>query len=318
MTKRAKTWFIIVISLILICCMIFVGVLAAHDWDFVKLSAYETNHYQIKESFHNITIDTDTADIVFTPSEDFKTSVTCHEQKNMKHTVKVENGSLVIKVTDTRKWYEYIGIHFNSPKITISIPQGEYGAISVNSDTGEVEIPQNFAFEAVNISTDTGNVITCASTSKTMKIKTSTGNIRVENLSAGKLDLSVSTGNITVSDTTCLGDLRADVSTGKANITDTTCQNLISNGTTGDLTLKNVIAAGKFSIERDTGDVKFEKCDAGEIHIQTDTGDVKGSLLTAKVFLVETDTGRIDVPKTTTGGKCEIETDTGNIKITIN
>ena len=51
--------------------------------------------------------------------------------------------------------------------------------------------------------------------------------------------------------------------------------------------------------------------------MRTHTGDVSGNLLSDKVFITETDTGRIDVPKTTTGGKCEIKTDTGDIRISI-
>ena len=62
---------------------------------------------------------------------------------------------------------------------------------------------------------------------------------------------------------------------------------------------------------------KFELCDAGELFIETDTGNVKGSLLSEKIFIVSSDTGRIDVPKSTSGGRCEIETDTGDIKITL-
>ena len=57
--------------------------------------------------------------------------------------------------------------------------------------------------------------------------------------------------------------------------------------------------------------------DGGQILIKTDTGKVSGSLLSDKVFIIETDTGRKDYPKTTTGGKCEITTDTGDIIITI-
>jgi DUF4097 and DUF4098 domain-containing protein YvlB len=95
------------------------------------------------------------------------------------------------------------------------------------------------------------------------------------------------------------------------------CRNLKSDGATGDLSLDNVIAAEVFRIERSTGDVDFEGCDAAEITVTTDTGHIRGSLLSDKVFIAETDTGRVDVPHTTTGGKCQLTTDTGNIKISI-
>ena len=70
-------------------------------------------------------------------------------------------------------------------------------------------------------------------------------------------------------------------------------------------------------MERDTGDITFDKCDASDIYIKTSTGDVKGTLLTEKVFYTQTSTGNIDVPKTVNGGRCEITTSTGNIKINI-
>ena len=100
-------------------------------------------------------------------------------------------------------------------------------------------------------------------------------------------------------------------------MTDIECKNVISSGNTGDISLKNVNAAEKISIERSTGDVRFDGCDAAEIFVKTDTGDVAGTLLSDKVFIVETDTGSVDVPKTVTGGQCEITTSTGDINISI-
>ncbi|MBR2023360.1 MAG: hypothetical protein IJ996_02435, partial [Clostridia bacterium] len=72
-----------------------------------------------------------------------------------------------------------------------------------------------------------------------------------------------------------------------------------------------------FYIERDTGGVQFTFCDAEEITVETDTGSVKGSLLSDKVFIAHSDTGRVIVPTTQTGGRCEINTDTGSIIIEI-
>ncbi|MBO5374250.1 MAG: DUF4097 family beta strand repeat protein, partial [Clostridia bacterium] len=113
------------------------------------------------------------------------------------------------------------------------------------------------------------------------------------------------------------GDVTISVSTGKTYLTNVACQSIISSGSTGDISLKNALAVGKFSIERSTGDVTLESSDAGEIFIETDTGDVEGTLLSDKVFIINTDTGKKDVPNTITGGRCEITTDTGDIKIKI-
>ena len=317
--SKKNVWLIIAISLILIGGTIFLFVMSQLNWDFTKLSTseYVTNSYGINDSFDNISIDTDTADIVFVPSESENSSVVCYEQKNIKHSVKIKDDTLVIELKDTRKWYECIGINFGASKITVYIPQGEYGDFSVKTSTGDVVIPETYTFESVDISVSTGNVKCMASASEKIKVKTSTGNICVKDVSVDTLDLSTSTGKVTASNIICDNDVKIKVSTGDTNITDVKCKNVISNGSTGDMFLENVIAENMFSIERSTGDVKLESCDAGEIYIETDTGDVKGTLLSEKVFITKTDTGRVDVPKTLSGGKCEITTDTGNIKISV-
>ena len=61
----------------------------------------------------------------------------------------------------------------------------------------------------------------------------------------------------------------------------------------------------------------FDACDAAEIYVKTDTGDVTGTLLSDKKFFAESDTGKVSVPKSVTGGRCEISTDTGRIDITV-
>jgi DUF4097 and DUF4098 domain-containing protein YvlB len=61
----------------------------------------------------------------------------------------------------------------------------------------------------------------------------------------------------------------------------------------------------------------LDACDAAEIYIKTDTGNVEGRFLSDKVFIAKTDTGLINVPKTITGGRCEITTNTGDICVTL-
>jgi DUF4097 and DUF4098 domain-containing protein YvlB len=189
--------------------------------------------------------------------------------------------------------------------------------LAIKGSTGDVKIPGDYEFARMDIHQNTGDVTCQASVADTMKIKSSTGCIRVENVNVGCMELSVTTGNIITTNVSCSGDMHVRVSTGKTSLTSVSCKNLTTDGNTGDIVLKNVVAEKKLTIERSTGYVKFEGCDAAEILVKTDTGDVTGTLLSEKVFLCRTDTGRVDVPKTTTGGLCEITTDTGDIRLTI-
>ena len=235
-------------------CLLLVAIVVLYSLSItVKL---ETNEYEIKETFENIKIITDTADIDFVLSENLNTLIICEEHKNIKHSVNVKENTLLVEVNDNRKWYEHIGI--STSKITIYLPKNEYDELITESDTG---------------------------------------NIHIKSINANKLDLSTDTGNL--------------------KIVNIKCKNLFSTSDTGNILLENVIAEEKFKIETDSGNVKFKDSDASDIFVKTDTGNVTGNLLTDKVIFAESETGDIDVPKVMADEKCEIITETGDIKITI-
>ena len=318
MKKSAKIWLITAGALVLFGGTAFLGLMSALKWDFKKLSTvkYETNTYEISEDISDISILTDTADIVFARSDGDKCRVISFEEETAKNSVTAENGKLIIKTENKKSGLDYIGFYFEQPKITVYLPSTEYNSLRIKGSTGNVRISKDQAFKNVDINLSTGNVVFRSPVSESVRIKTSTGNIDVNQASLDTLELSTSTGTVTVSGVKCSGDIKIKASTDRVSLTDITCKSLKSTGDTGDILLKNVIASEKLSIERSTGNVKFDGCDAAELDIETDTGDVTGNLLTEKVFITDTDTGEIDVPKSATGGKCEIETDTGNIKIT--
>lgn len=281
MSKNKKMWLIIATSLIAVGMTMFVIAMSINNWDFNKLNTakYETNTYEIDEQYTDIFLKSTTADVNFVISQDGKCKVVCYEQESVKHSVQVKNGVLNIKVDDQRKWYEHIGIAIGSPKVTIYLPAKDYVS---------------------NIT-----------------IKTSTGDISIEDMLVEKIDVTVTTGDVILSDVNCKNNIKVEVTTGGTILTDVKCKKIVTDGSTGDVSLKNVIVEDIISVERDTGDVKFNRCDAGEISVETDTGDITGSLLTDKVFITETDTGKISVPKTSVGGRCELSTDTGDIKIKV-
>ena len=281
MSKISKIWLIIAGSLMVIGSFMFVIAMSLVGWDFSKLSTvkFETNNYTIEEDFKNISIKTSTSDIQFEIAEDGKCKVVCREPENVKHTVNVKGDTLTIKVDDDRKWYEHIGIVIGSPKITIYLPAKDYASA--------------------------------------VKVKANTGDIRVDGLLLDSIDFSTSTGDIKISNVVCNENIKIKVSTGDIKLDGVKCKNLTSEGDTGDVSLEDVIADETISVERHTGDIKLSDCDGSQMRLETSTGDIKGSILTEKVFITKTNTGDIKVPKTSTGGRCEISTHTGDIKMTI-
>lgn len=319
MSKSVKIWLLTAAALVLIGCIVFACVMAVLEWDFLKLStrAYEINRYEITEDFSSIVIDIDTTDVIFAPSDGEECFVECYEDTKIKHTALAEDGVLTIAVTDERAWYEYIGIGYGAPRITVYLPEAEYASLKIEGSTSDVLIPNNFRFETVDISVTTGDVECLTSATGAVSISASTGDIRVGYMSAGSLNLAVTTGDLTLKSLIVEGDTLITVTTGRADLSDMTCKNLTSSGDTGDLTMKNVIASGKLKVERSTGDVSLDGFEAAEIFIKTDTGDVEGRLLSDKVFIIKTDTGDVNVPDSAQGGRCEITTSTGDVKIRV-
>lgn len=392
-----KTLLITALCLILVGSAIFLLVVCFTDGGFKEIfngNGTETVK-NVTDSFDSININTDTANITLLPSDDESCKVVSYDVKKIKYEVSVVDGALRIKATDERRWFERI-FSFCNATLEIYLTENAYSSLSIDEDTGNISVPNDFSFKNVDIDLSTGNTELCASVSNSVSINGSTGDVRVNNIGCGSLSVEVSTGDVylenvecrgdinigvstgdielknvsfanlrtegdtgdiyakalnssgnlsikrstgkvTIEDATvigdittetdtgnttltsidCKGDVRITVTTGKSVLSDTSCRNLITVGNSGRIEMTDVIASGKFDIERSTGNVIFTRCDALEITVLTDTGDVRGSLLSEKIFFYETDTGDVDLPETLGGGKCKITTDTGDIKITV-
>lgn len=299
MKQATMGWLIAAGLLILLGGICFVGVMWTLQWDFTRLStvSYTTKDYAVQQPYDSLLLEVGDADVTLVPSEE-GTTVTCMEQEHLRHTVTVEEGNLTIQVKDTRPWYAYIGIYTKSPQITVALPRGEYEQLTIQGHTGDVTIPEGYAF-------------------KQGRIALSTGDIRVTGITAESLQLSVSTGQITANQVVCREDMHLRVSTGDAAVNGVTCRRFTSLGNTGDLTLTQLQVAESLSVTRTTGDVTLSACDAKTLTLQTDTGDVTGTLLSSKEFEAFTSTGRIQLPPNGGTGTCHITTSTGDIKMAI-
>ena len=320
MMSTIKKWIIAALILlgagVLLCGISF----AVLGFDARKLNTVEleTNIYEVSEDFLNITVKADIENITFVPSKDRICKVVCLEEKDNPHQVSVQGDTLTIGKNEKQKIQFF---HFNviteSPKIEIYLPNMDYQTLSVDANTGDVDITKGFTFENISVMLDTGDVSCQADVRGDMNIETNTGHMILSEVSALGMKLTSDTGSMDITNIVLSGDMEIREGTGRVNMENVTCGNLTSKGDTGNLVMTNVIASGEFNIERDTGKIEFNECDAETIYVKTDTGSVTGSLLSEKVFITDTDTGNVDVPKTITGGRCEITTDTGNIKIRV-
>lgn len=269
------------------------------------------------DPFRNISIETDVADLYFAPSEDGVCRVECVDFANEIYAVNVEDGTLAI-AKNTRAWHEDVRLFsIGETYVTVYLPEENYTSLRINEDTGDIEMPTAFSFEQAVINTSTGDVYWLAPVSEELSITADTGDVQVRGTSPRSLALKTDTGDVSVSEVRDAQQISFETDTGDVTLTNVGCTSLSADSNTGDLALKHVIVDELLAITCDTGDVVFDRSDAAEIFIQTNTGDVMGTLASDKVFLTETNTGDVDVPKSVTGGKCEIVTDTGDINLRI-
>lgn len=279
MSKAAKIWLITAGVLTVLGGGIFTGAMAANRWQMNTIN-FETQTYEVSADFKNIKIDVTSSDIVFVKSNDKKCRVEFYESENIKHAAKVEDGSLNITDQDKRKWYDYfVPFTFKKAKTTIYLPSNEYAALTIDCTTGMTDIPEGFTFSEIDIDKTSGKTYINGVKADRLSIDTTTGDVRLDSVKVG-------------------GDIDISV-------------------TTGDVSFKDVTADGDLSVKGVTGDVLFENSDAKNVTVKTTTGDVEGNLLTDKAFTADTTTGKVRVPDSSTGGRCEISTTTGDITIDI-
>ena len=167
---------------------------------------------------------------------------------------------------------------FKSPKISVYLPAGSYENLKADLGTGDITADRDLAFKTVDIEIGTGDLTLSGVQADQVTARGSTGDIRLSDMTPGTVDVSISTGKIVLTNVVCSGDLRC---------------------------------------ESTTGDIKLTDVDGANLYLKASTGDITGTIRTDKTFSAHASTGSVRVPDTTGQGRCEANTSTGDIKLSI-
>lgn len=293
--------------------------MAAIGFDFTKMNtvSFETNTYAVDDGFTSISVNGAECDIKLRPSGDGSCKVVCHESDKISHTVSVENNELIVERHDNRRWYEYIGAYWGSMEVVIYIPQGEYEELYALNLSGDIDIPEGYTFGSAEIQSTSGNINFKADVSGELSIQTTSGDIYIGEITSENLAAASTSGNLTIKNVTAQNAIGIQTVSGDVEVSGVRCKNIAADTSSGDLEFRDVIMTDDMYVESVSGDVDLYRCDADSLWINTSSGDVSGTLLTEKIFLTDTSSGDIDVPRSTSGGKCEITTVSGDIEFDI-
>lgn len=317
MSRTAKTWLIVAGVLVVLGPILIVIGAAAGGVNFSGEGNYETKTYEITATFDQIAVTTDITDIELAAADEKQCKVVCDEAEGRENSAEVQDGTLVIKSQDNRQWFDrLVSFSMRSPKIRVYLPQKMYSSLTIDTDTGDVIIPQGMEFGKAEIKGDTSDVSCLADIKDSVEINCGTGDV-VLGGKLGTATVTTSTGDIDIMSADSTADISINTDTGDVTMKTVNCSGLELESTTGDQTLTDVVASGDMNIRSTTGDVVFEHSDAENITVNTTTGDVTGTLRTDKIFSTDTATGDVNVQSAANGGKCEIKTSTGDITISV-
>lgn len=269
-----KKALLIALSLILVGGIIFVIVMTSLNWEFTRLISddYTTSTYTVEEQYSGIKITANTANITFAPSTDGKTTVTSYANEDIICNVTVSDGTLVIEMNDTCKWYEKL--ISGGADLTVSIPAGDYAALKIDISTGDAVVPADFSFASIDIDTTTGDVECMASASGNINIEATTGDVTLNGITAQNLSIDISTGNVNINNTTVENKLKIDGTTGDVEMYSLLAGEIEIKLTTGDVT-GSLKAPMIITTKVTTGDVSVpENTVGGNCSITATTGDI--------------------------------------------
>ena len=319
---KKSTWILLIIAASLLVAGLLLCVIgmmiSAEGFSFEKgwialgKSNFVTKEYEFSEAFSSVDIVATTEKLEILPASDGITRVVCQEDAREPHEVIIEDGVLKIRVEE-KPWYQKINLFsWGERKMTVYLADPALDTMTLKTSTGAVRVSQEILAKNATVEFSTAKIEFAASVSEMLRVSGSTGDVSLRGAQYGNLEVKTSTGDISLSGGSAR-EVSLRVSTGEISVESFACGSLAVVSSTGEQEYEGVTVDGVMTLESDTGDVSIERCCAGSAKITTDTGDVEGSFSSPMIFFATTDTGKVSVPKSSSGGICEIKTDTGNI-----
>ena len=98
-----------------------------------------TTTYPVEGSFTDIAITDYYADVHLRPSRDGAISVSARDAEGVSRTVQVVNGTLTITRPEPTAGERIFHHEDDDPELTLYLPAGNYGALTVTTTSGDVE-----------------------------------------------------------------------------------------------------------------------------------------------------------------------------------
>ena len=293
--------------------------------------------FDIADSFKDIKIDVDSANVTVLHSTDGKAKVETSVPKGYEVSVNTESDALKVIGRDERKWNMMI-FSFAPTEIKVYLPGDEYADLKLENHSGNVQVEGGFTFDAADVSATSGNVrfssdvngnLSLASHSgrvecenvvaKDTRIEATSGNIKITNLEAANLVVKNTSGSIHINGLKADG-AKVEGNSGNTHITGAQIAGDINvSRTSGGTDLEDVIAGGELNATTSSGNIHLTGCDAASLALEASSGNINAELLTNKEINATSKSGTVSLPEDggEKNGTLTVKASSGNIKIRV-
>ncbi len=280
------------IFLIVGACLLFIGggiflvAFAKADFNIRALSPTKNReeYYEETSTVTSLTIDYNVADVTFvtTDSDKLSVSYTCpYNRKGDLNEIKVteENGTLSI-VERTKQHISLGFINFYDHRVRVNVPKDRVLDITIQTNTGDISLGDG-TFGKIHLDSDTGDISLGAITATEIKICLNTGDVEFNGaIATSTLAIETDTGEVNFNGAITTDTLGIKTSTGDIDGDGViTAQTVEIQTSTGDIELVFAGAQSDYTIiaETNTGDQNIHSGGNGEkkLSVTCSTGDIE-------------------------------------------
>lgn len=306
---KAAKWIMRGITTVVICVMLGVIIMSAvlgkqarqtmkEERKAKAKSSYVEKIQAVTDGFKNVYIQAAAdMDITIRRAESGQCQVSYFDSDEVTHRVYVQDDTLTINCRDERIFGSDIGFG-DDPYVTVSLPEGEYGNVTVISESGDISSNVSIVCDRLDITEDDGNVFLSSIDGKRADVNTVSGDVTIATMDMDHISIKGENGDFFLMN---LSAENMDISSGNGllegyNLTAWNIQNFVT----------------------DKGDIDIEGCEGGTMWLSSRKGNIEVSLLSPKRIMVDSDDGDINVPESSVFvmESCIAHTDSGNIMIT--
>lgn len=246
---------------------------------------YEKQEVVITDDVSAIKVGEVSQDVEIKPSEDGEIKVEYYDADNYIHKVDVKDDTLTVEVnslSDNMQWWELVTISqnwFNDSKsfdhpVVIYLPEGTYDSAEISSVSGDITLPEGYAFSDVKLSTTSGKIESVCKGTGEFEIDTVSGEVKIANCTPSNISVSTTSGHIFFDDMTVGGNTDIDTISGEIKLTNLETEDISVSTTSGDIILKN-LTTGTADFDTTSGEVSGTVTGDHEYDTSTVSGDVE-------------------------------------------